>query len=258
MITVSGASAKLRAGWPSVDRDAWTAAAGSVRRHAALHLLLAGALFLGAIELAPALLGELRDRLLPQDATLVYLAPAEYLLLRFRLAGYAALCGLALTAGLDAWVALRGRLAAAAAGGGRPGVARVGGVLLAALALFGAGVAYAQLLMLPLVLAYLHGDAAAAGFASTYSLSAFYSFVLLLTFALGVAFELPLAVLLVLRLELATVAQLAHYRRHLAVAFFVLAAFITPPDVISQFLLAVPLLLLFELSLVVGRLAGKG
>lgn len=257
MITVSGASAKLRAGWPPVDRDAWMTAAGSVQRHAALHLLLAGALFLGAFELAPALLAELRDRLLPDDATLVYLSPAEYLLLRFRLAGYAALCGLALTAGLDAWVALRGRLAAAT-GGGRPGVARLGGVLLAALALFGAGVAYAQLLMLPLVLEYLHGDAAAAGFASTYSLSAFYSFVLLLTVALGVAFELPLAVLLLLRLELATVAQLARYRRHLAVSFFVLAALITPPDVISQFLLAVPLLLLFELSLLAGRVAGKG
>ena len=60
-----------------------------------------------------------------------------------------------------------------------------------------------------------------------------------------------------LRLELATVAQLAHYRRHLAVGFFVLAALITPPDVISQFLLAVPLLLLFELSLLAGRVSGK-
>ena len=172
--------------------------------------------------------------------------------MRFRLAGYAALCGLALTAGIDVWVALRGRLAA-----GSPGVARVTVVLLMALALFVAGIAYAQLLMLPLVLEYLHGDAAAAGFASTYSLSAFYSFVLLLTVTLGLAFELPLAVLLVLQLELATVAQLAHYRRHLAVGFFVLAALITPPDVISQFLLAVPLLLLFELSLLVGRVSGK-
>ena len=236
-----------------MDRDAWATAAGAVQRHAILHLLLAGALFLGMFELSPALLTELRDRLLPQDATLVYLAPAEYLLLRFRLAGYAALCGLALTAGIDAWVALRGRLAM-----GSPGVVRVTAVLLVALALFAVGIAYAQLLMLPLVLEYLHGDAAAAGFASTYSLSAFYSFVLLLTVTLGLAFELPLAVLLVLRLELATVAQLAHYRRHLIVGFFVLAALITPPDVISQFLLAVPLLLLFELSLVVGRFAGKG
>ncbi|MDP6363513.1 MAG: twin-arginine translocase subunit TatC [Candidatus Poseidoniia archaeon] len=236
-----------------MDRDAWMTAAGSVQRHTALHLLLAGALFLGAFELAPTLLAELRDRLLPQDATLVYLAPAEYLLLRFRLAGYAALCGLALTAGIDAWVALRGRLAV-----GSPGVVRVTTVLLVALTLFAVGIAYAQLLMLPLVLEYLHGDAAAAGFASTYSLSAFYSFVLLLTVTLGLAFELPLAVLLVLRLELATVAQLAHYRRHLIVGFFVLAALITPPDVISQFLLAVPLLLLFELSLVAGRIAGKG
>ncbi|MEC9353765.1 MAG: twin-arginine translocase subunit TatC [Candidatus Thermoplasmatota archaeon] len=236
-----------------MDRDAWVTAAESVQRHVVLHLLVAGALFLGMFELSPALLTELRDRLLPQDATLVYLSPAEYMLLRFRLAGYAAICGLALTTGIDVWSTLRGRLTM-----DRPGIGSVATVLLAALALFAVGVAYAQLLMLPLVLEYLHGDAAAAGFASTYSLSAFYSFVLLLTVSLGIAFELPLVVLLLLRLELATVPQLAHYRRHLIVAFFVLAAFITPPDVISQFLLAVPLLLLFELSLVVGRFAGKG
>ena len=46
-----------------MDRNTWAAAAGSVQRHAALHLLLAGALFFGAFELSPALLTELRDRL---------------------------------------------------------------------------------------------------------------------------------------------------------------------------------------------------
>ena len=103
-----------------MDRDAWATAAESLQRHAALHLLLAGALFLGMFELSPALLTELRDRLLPQDATLVYLSPAEYMLLRFRLAGYAAICGLALTTGIDAWITLRGRLTA-----DRPGIGSV-------------------------------------------------------------------------------------------------------------------------------------
>ena len=54
------------------------------------------------------------------------------------------------------------------------------------------------------------------------------------------------------------VGAIAAFFSLMVVAFFVLAAFITPPDVISQFLLAVPLLLLFELSLLVGRVSGKG
>ncbi|MEO2180571.1 MAG: twin-arginine translocase subunit TatC [Candidatus Poseidoniia archaeon] len=58
-----------------------------------------------------------------------------------------------------------------------------------------------------------------------------------------------------LELELATVEQLAENRSHLVVVFFILAAFITPPDVISQFLLALPLMILYELSIMVGKVA---
>ena len=108
--------------------------------------------------------------------------------------------------------------------------------------------------MLPTVLEYLQNDAADAGLETTYSLSAFYHFVFLLTFALGVTFQLPLIVMLMLKLELTTTDKLAEYRSHLVVVFFILAAMITPPDVISQFLLAIPLMILYELSIIVGKI----
>ena len=109
--------------------------------------------------------------------------------------------------------------------------------------------------MLPTVLNYLQNDAAEAGLDTTYSLSAFYHFVFLLTFALGITFQLPLIITLMLKLELTTTEQLAEYRSHLIVVFFIMAAMITPPDVISQFLLAIPLIILYELSIIIGKLS---
>ena len=60
--------------------------------------------------------------------------------------------------------------------------------------------------------------------------------------------------MLLLKLELATTEQLAEFRSHLIVTFFILSALITPPDVISQFLLAVPLIILYELSIIIGKI----
>jgi sec-independent protein translocase protein TatC len=107
--------------------------------------------------------------------------------------------------------------------------------------------------MLPLVLDYLQNDAANAGLETTYSLSAFYHFIFLLTFSLGITFQLPLIITLMLKLQLTTTEKLAEYRSYLVIVFFVLAAMITPPDVISQFLLAIPLMILYEISILVGK-----
>jgi len=126
-------------------------------------------------------------------------------------------------------------------------------IFVIALLLFSMGILYSLELMLPTVLEYLQNDAAQAGLETTYSLSAFYHFVFLLTFSLGITFQLPLVTTLMLRLELTTTDQLAQYRSHLVVVFFIMAALITPPDVISQFLLAVPLMVLYEISIVIGK-----
>ena len=75
--------------------------------------------------------------------------------------------------------------------------------------------------------------------------------------AFGISFLLPVLLLLLNRAGLVTRAQLAGARRYVIVGVFVIAAIITPPDVISQLMLAAPLLLLFEGSLIIMRMTDK-
>ena len=213
-----------------------------------MYFLLAAIVFASVFYIAPDIIEWLSDRLLPEDATLIYLSPAEYLILKMRVAGYAAISSTAIIAMIHIWRIIRSRSML-------PEISFTNLMLIfvIALLLFSMGMLYSLELMLPTVLEYLQNDAAQAGLETTYSLSAFYHFVFLLTFSLGLTFQLPLIIMLILRLELATVEQLAEYRSHLVAVFFILAALITPPDVISQFLLAVPLMVLYETSILIGK-----
>ena len=212
----------------------------------ALSVLIFGIVF----NFAPDIIEWLGDKLLPEGATLIYLSPAEYFLLKMRVAGYAAISVITIGILLQSWYTIRKRTLLPDLGLGNLLL-----ILIVSLSLFTTGMLYALELMLPTVLEYLQNDAASAGLETTYSLSAFYHFVFLLTFSLGITFQLPLVVMFILKLELATVEQLAEYRGHLVVVFFILAAMITPPDVISQFLLALPLMILYELSIVIGKVS---
>ena len=82
--------------------------------------------------------------------------------------------------------------------------------------------------------------------------------VLSLFLAFGLAFEVPIAVLLLVRLGMVSVARLRQMRPYVIVGAFVVAAIFTPPDVVSQLLLALPLCLLFELGVLLGALFGTG
>lgn len=221
----------------------------NLRKRAWLYLILAAAVFISAFNYSENLTEWLGDKLLPNDATLVYLSPAEFLILKMRIAAYAALSVSFILLMIDCWTTMRKRTDLP-----EIGYSKIIGTLLISLTLFSTGIMYSLELMLPLVLDFLQTDAADAGLETTYRLTSFYHFVFLLTFALGVSFQLPLIIMLLLRLELATTEQLSEFRSHLIVTFFVLAALITPPDVISQFLLAVPLIVLYELSLILGKI----
>lgn len=92
---------------------------------------------------------------------------------------------------------------------------------------------------------------------SQFGLSQYVSFVMMLTLAFGLAFELPLVILFITSMGLVSVNDLKKYRRYIFLATFIVAAILTPPDVISQMLLAIPMMFLFEGALIVSNMINK-
>ena len=221
---------------------------GKLRGRIWIYGLISFAIFCLVFEYAAKLIELLGSELLPEGASLITLSPAEFFILKMKIAGYASISVIFLIAIIHIWRIVRSRTLLP-----EIGIGRLIGVFLFSIILFALGTIYSLELMLPLVLEYLHGDTVDAGLSTTYSLSSFYHFIFLLTFSLGLGFQLPLVIVLMLKLELTDIEQLTKYRRHLIVAFFVIAAIITPPDVISQFLLAIPLMILYEISILVGK-----
>lgn len=88
-------------------------------------------------------------------------------------------------------------------------------------------------------------------------IDSYFSFVLTMFFAFGVAFETPILVVVLNRVGVASYEKLRRARPYLIVGAFVLAAIFTPPDVLSQLLLAVPLVILFEVGLQFVRVFGR-
>ncbi len=90
---------------------------------------------------------------------------------------------------------------------------------------------------------------------SQFAIDFYMSFVLMLMLAFGVSFELPIVVYVVTRLGVVSAGELAAGRKYVALGVLIVAAVLTPPDVISQIMLAVPMYLLFELGLLFARRA---
>ena len=132
--------------------------------------------------------------------------------------------------------------------------------LLATPVLFTAGASLAYFIVMPTAFKWFLGFQGNAGGLEAQALPAmgdYLDLVMRFILAFGISFLLPVLLLLLNRAGIVSRAQLAGARRYVVVAVFILAAFITPPDVISQLLLAAPLLLLFEGSLVLMRMGEK-
>lgn len=125
-------------------------------------------------------------------------------------------------------------------------------LLFASTTLFFLGVIFAFYVVFPLVFGFLT-QAAPEGVAVMTDISSYLDFVLKLFFAFGLAFEVPIATVLLVWTGASTVESLREKRPYVIVGAFIVGMLLTPPDVISQTLLALPVWLLFELGLVSAR-----
>lgn len=125
-------------------------------------------------------------------------------------------------------------------------------LLFVSTSLFFLGILFAYFAVFPIVFGFF-AQAAPEGVAVMTDISSYLDFVLKLFFAFGIAFEVPIATLLVIWSGASTVASLAEKRPYIIVGAFIIGMLLTPPDVISQTLLAVPVWLLFELGLLAAR-----
>lgn len=126
-------------------------------------------------------------------------------------------------------------------------------LLISSIVLFYLGMAFAYFVVFPLIFAFLTGTTP-EGVEMMTDISAYLDFVLTLFLAFGVAFQIPIATILLVLIGATTPEDLARKRPYVIVGVFVVGMFLTPPDAISQTLLAVPMWTLFELGVLLSKL----
>ena len=129
-------------------------------------------------------------------------------------------------------------------------------LLISSILLFYAGMAFAYFVVFPIMFGFF-ASVTPDGVAMMTDIGQYLDFVLTLFFAFGVAFEIPIATFLLIWAGIVSVETLVKSRPYVIVGCFVVGMFLTPPDVFSQPLLAIPMWLLFEAGLIFGRLVSK-
>ena len=123
--------------------------------------------------------------------------------------------------------------------------------------LFYGGAAFAYFLVFPLMFAFLTSTTP-EGVQMMTDMSSYLDFALLLFFAFGIAFEVPIATVLLVATGLVKVETLKKHRGYVLLGIFVVAAFLTPPDAISQSFMAVPMYILYELGILLAQYMTRG
>jgi len=127
----------------------------------------------------------------------------------------------------------------------------IGPMLFFSSFLFFAGGAFAYYVVFPLVFGFLSGTAP-EGVTIATDISLYLDFVIKMFFAFGIAFEVPIAVILLILSGMVSAEKMSHARPYVVVGAFVVGMLLTPPDIISQTLLAIPMWLLYEAGTLIG------
>lgn len=128
----------------------------------------------------------------------------------------------------------------------------VGPLLFFSSFLFYAGGAFAYYVVFPLVFGFL-STAAPEGVTVATDIALYLDFVIKMFFAFGLAFEVPIVVVLLILTGMVSPQKLSHARPYIVVGAFIIGMLLTPPDIVSQTLLAIPMWLLYEAGIIVGR-----
>ena len=129
-------------------------------------------------------------------------------------------------------------------------------LLVSSSVLFYLGVLFSYFIVFPLIFAFFTGTAP-EGVAVMTDINAYLSFVLKLFFAFGIAFEVPIATVLLVKAGITTPESLSRKRPYIIVSAFVVGMFLTPPDVFSQTMLAIPVWVLFEIGLYFSKITAR-
>lgn len=129
-------------------------------------------------------------------------------------------------------------------------------VIVSSVVMFGVGMAYCYFIVFRMVFQFIAGFSPdSVNFAP--DIDSYFGFVITMFFAFGLTFEVPILVVVLDRVGVASAKKLVHVRPYVIVGAFVLAAIFTPPDVLSQLLLALPLVVLYELGIILVKIFGR-
>jgi sec-independent protein translocase protein TatC len=181
--------------------------------------------------------------LLPSGVNVITLTPVEFIMLQVKVGAWlGCLLAIFVIAVEGAW---RSQLSAKIPHPGRTAI--ITGCSIIALASGGSW--YAFDLLTPMLLDYLSADAQAVGLNTEWRLNGYVGFILNLSVACAIGFQAPVATFLAIESGAFTRQQFSEYRRHIWFTTFVIGAALSPPDPLSLFLVALPIIVLFELSL---------
>lgn len=115
------------------------------------------------------------------------------------------------------------------------------------------GIAFAYMVLLPYVMRFMMNLSMDLGIVQTIGINEYFNFLFQLTIPFAIVFQLPIVLLFLTRLGILNPTKLVQIRKYAYFALFVIAAFITPPDLFSHLFVTVPLFLLYEVSIIISR-----
>jgi len=131
------------------------------------------------------------------------------------------------------------------------------GYIPASVFLFLAGLAFSYFILFPFVMKFMLGLSNDMGITSTIGINEYFQFLFQITLPFGLLFQLPVILLFLTRLGIVTPMFLKKIRKYAYFVLFVIAALITPPDIVSHLMVTVPLLLLYEISVWIATIGYK-